>query len=179
MIDTAYCLSICRNIPRGNRVAVVTHTLGIALIASQTLEMNGAIMPLPSENTIEKIQSMLGMPLDVEIKNPVDLLAQGWAQPEIFAEAFRLVLHEEKYDALMMVFAPNYQEEIGGGMPIAAIINAAKNTNKPIISVLSSPETRKPPGYEILEDAGIPFFSNPQRAAQALANMLRIYKKIK
>ena len=176
MIDTAYCMSICKNRPNGNRVAVVTHTLGIALIAAQTLEMNGAALPAPSETTIEKIQDMLGMPVHIDINNPIDLLAQGWAQPEIFANAFKLVLNEDKYDAVMIVFAPNYQEDIGGGLPIAEIVDAAGKTAKPIVSVLSSPESRKPPGSDTLEQAGIPFFSDPHRAAKALSNMLKIKK---
>jgi len=179
MVDTAYCLSVCKDRPRGKRVAVVTHTLGIALIAAQTLETNGAVMPLPSRETARRIQKMLGMPVHIEISNPIDLLAQGWSQPEIFANAFKLVLNEDNYDALMIVFAPNYQEEIGGGMPIQEIVNAARKTKKPIISVLSSPESRKPPGSDILEEAGIPFFSEPYRAAQALSNMLKVIKKKK
>ncbi len=174
MIDTAYCISICKNRPNGNRVAVVTHTLGIALIAAQTLEMNGADMPLPSEESVKKIQEMLGMPVHIDINNPIDLLAQGWAQPEIFADAFKLILNEDSYDALMIVFAPNYQEDIGGGMPITRIVDAANKTTKPIVSVLSSPESKRPPGFEILEEAGIPFFSEPHRAAQALSNILKI-----
>lgn len=173
MIDTAYCMSTCNVEPKGNRVAVVTHTLGIALIAAQTLEMNGAVLPLPSEATTKKIQDMLGMPVQIEINNPIDLLAQGWAQPEIFANAFKLVLNEDKYDALMIVFAPNYQEDIGGGMPITEIVQAVDKASKPIVSVLSSPESKRPPGSEILEKAGIPFFSEPHRAAQALSNMLK------
>ncbi|TFG32748.1 hypothetical protein EU527_09460 [Candidatus Thorarchaeota archaeon] len=177
MIDTAYCFSVCKERPRGKRVAVVTHTLGIALIAAQTLEMNGVAMPLPSKATIKKIQDMLEMPVQIEISNPIDLLAQGWAQPKIFANTFDLILNEDNYDALMIVFAPNYQEEIGGGMPIEEIIKAARKTPKPIVSVLSSPENKRPPGSEILEREGIPFFSEPHRAAQALSNMLKVIKK--
>lgn len=177
MIDTAYCLSVCKIPPHGNRVAVITHTLGIALIAAQTLEMNSVVLPLPSKKTIKRIQDMLNIPVPIEIKNPIDLLAQGWAQPEIFANTFKLILKEENYDAFIIVFAPNYQEEIGGGMPIRKIVESASEFSKPIISILSSPESKKPPGYEILEAAGIPFFSDPHRAAQALSNMLKISRK--
>jgi len=177
MIDTAYCMSICKEKPKGNRVAVVTHTLGIALIAAQTLEMNGAAMPRPSDSTVKRIQKMLGMSVEIDINNPIDLLAQGWAQPDIFANAFKLVLNEDQYDALMIVFAPNYQEDIGGGMPITQIVQAAGKTSKPIVGILSSPESKRPPGSEILEKAGIPFFSEPHRAAQALSNMLKNRKQ--
>ncbi len=176
MVDTARILSICKHRPSGNRVAVLTHTLGIALVAAQTLELNGVHLPLPSKEIASKIQSMLNMPIEIPIKNPVDLLAQGWADPRIFAESFKLILNEDQFDAVMIVFSPNYQDEIGGGVPIDDIISATSKVSKPVISVLTSPDSRKPPGYEILETAGIPFFSSPQRAAQALANLLKLTK---
>jgi len=174
MIDTAHLLSVCPYRPKGNRVAIVTHTLGIALIAAQTLELNGAVLPSPSRETAKSIQALLNMPVEIPIKNPVDLLAQGWAQPKIFADAFRRILNEDYYDSVMIVFAPNYQEGIGGGIPIEKIVEASKEVSKPIVSILSSPDSNKPPGYEILENAGIPFFSSPQRGAKALANMIGI-----
>jgi acetyltransferase len=177
MIDTAKLLSICPYRPKGNRVAIVTHTLGIALIAAQTLELNGVILPVPTEKTAKKIQSLLNMPLEIPIKNPIDLLAQGWANPEIFAKAFEIILNEDYYDAVMIVFAPNYQEGIGGGIPIAKIVEVSKKTTKPVVSILSSPDSNKPPGYELLEAAGIPFFSSPQRAAKALASVIHVGEK--
>ncbi|TFH04938.1 MAG: hypothetical protein E4H14_13705, partial [Candidatus Thorarchaeota archaeon] len=174
MIDTAYLLSVCPHRPKGNRVAIVTHTLGIALIAAQTLELNGAILPTPLPDIAKSIQSMLNMPVEIPIKNPIDLLAQGWAQPEIFADAFRKILHEDYFDSVMIVFAPNYQEGIGGGIPIEKIVAAYREVSKPIVSILSSPDCNKPPGYEILEAAGIPFYSSPQRGAKALANIIQM-----
>ena len=176
MIDTARVLTTSRHQPCGTRVAIVTHTLGIALIAAQTLELNGIKLPLPTTKIVKKIQSMLNMPVEIPIKNPIDLLAQGWANPSIFGEAFKLVLNEDQFDAVMIVFSPNYQEGIGGGVPIEEIIDASRSVAKPVISVLASPDTKKPPGYEKLEASGIPFFSSPQRAAQALANMLKLSK---
>ncbi|MGD9396609.1 MAG: CoA-binding protein [Candidatus Thorarchaeota archaeon] len=176
MIDTAKMLTICRHSPSGRRVAIVTHTLGIALVAAQTLELNGIELPLPNEKTALKIQSMLNMPIEIPIKNPVDLLAQGWANPTIFANAFKRILQEDQFDAVMIVFSPNYQEGIGGGVPIDEIIEVSRNVAKPVVSVLASPDSRKPPGYCVLEAAGIPFFSSPQRAAQALANLLKLSK---
>jgi acyl-CoA synthetase (NDP forming) len=177
MVDTAYLLSICKYKPKGNRVAIVTHTLGIALIAAQTLELNEVELPNPSTETARKIQSLLDMPIDITIKNPIDLLAQGWAQPKIFADAFRIIMNEEYYDAVIIVFAPNYQDDIGGGIPIDEIVEATKRVRKPVISILSSPNSNKPPGYEILEASGIPFFSSPQRAAKALSNVMKIKKR--
>ena len=173
LIDTARVVTICRHRPKGRSVAIVTHTLGVALIAAQTLEQNGVRLPLPSDEVAKTIQSKLNMPVEIPIKNPVDLLAQGWADPRIFAESFELILNERQFDAVMIVFSPNYQEGIGGGVPIKEIVEATRKVSKPVVSILASPDTRKPPGHEILEAAGIPFFSSPQRAAQALANILK------
>ncbi len=176
MVDVAKVLSTIQIIPKGNRVVVLTHTLGIALIAAQTLEENEAVLPMPSEKTIESIQGLLDLPIVVPIRNPIDLLAQGWSNPRIFADAFKLILNEPQFDAVMIVFAPNYQEDIGGGMPVTDIIDATKQTKKPVISVLSSPAVRPPSGVDQLEENGIPFFASPQRAALALAKVLKIRK---
>jgi acyl-CoA synthetase (NDP forming) len=177
MIDLAYLLSTIRYQPRGNNVAILTHTLGIALIVAQTLEENGVHLPIPSEQTAMQVQESLDMPVKVPIKNPIDLLATGWSNPGIFADAFRLVLHEDKFDAVVIVFSPNYQESIGGGMPVKEIVKIAQECDKPVVSVLTSPITRKPPGYEILEEGGIPFFASPQRAGRALANAIKLAQK--
>ncbi len=174
MIDLGYLLSTSKHRPKGNRVAVVTHTLGIALIVAQVLEENGVILPAPSERDAKLIQDSLGMPVEIPIKNPIDLLATGWANPKIFAGALELILHEEQYDAVVIVFSPNYQESIGGGMPINEIVKLAQEADKPVISVLTSPDSRKPPGYETLEAGGIPFYSSPQRAARALSYAIRL-----
>ena len=177
MIDLGYLLSTCRHQPSGNNVAILTHTLGIALIVAQTLEENGVQLPIPSTRTAKQIQDSLKMPIEFPIKNPIDLLATGWANPKIFADAFRLVLHEDQYDAVVIVFSPNYQESIGGGMPVKEIVEIAQECVKPVISVLTSPNARKPPGHEILEAGGIPFFASPQRAAKALANAIKLARR--
>jgi acyl-CoA synthetase (NDP forming) len=177
MIDLAYLLSTCRHQPCGKNVAILTHTLGIALIVAQTLEENGIQLPIPSERTIKQIQESLNMTIEFPIKNPIDLLATGWANPRIFADAFRLIFHEDKYDAVVIVFSPNYQEGIGGGMPVKEIVGIAQELDKPVVSVLTSPNSRKPPGYEILEAGGVPFFASPQRAARALANAIKLCQR--
>jgi acyl-CoA synthetase (NDP forming) len=176
MMDTAKVLSMCRNFGKGRSVGIVTHTLGVALIAAQTLEERGVALPLPTERTKSIVQNILNMPVDVPIRNPIDLLAQGWADPSIFSRAFELAAHEDQYDAIMTVFAPNYLEGIGGGMPVEDIISVTKEVNKAVVSVLSSPITRKPPGALELHNAGIPVFTSPHRAAAALAHALQVAK---
>ncbi|NHJ13557.1 MAG: hypothetical protein EAX95_07755 [Candidatus Thorarchaeota archaeon] len=172
LIDTAKILSIWKQKPRGRKVAIVTHTLGPALIAAQVLEENGIPLPPPSAPTINAIQRILNMPVEIPISNPIDLLAQGWSNPKLFAEAFRLVLNETQYDVVLIMFSPNYQEDIGGGMPISEIVATAKAVNKPVVAVLNSPIKNPPSGWSLLEDAGIPVFAKPETAALGIARAI-------
>ncbi len=178
MIDIAKVMTVCKNHPRGNQVVIITHTLGLALIAAQSLEMNGLCLKPPKKQIAKDIQSFLGMPVDIPISNPVDLLAQGWSNPEIFANAFDLVIKNDQYDAAIIVFAPNFQEDIGGGLPAKRIAESARISKKPIIAILSSPYCKKPPEAAFLEDNGIPVFTDPQRAAVALASVIKYYAGI-
>ncbi|MDF1540829.1 MAG: CoA-binding protein, partial [Candidatus Thorarchaeota archaeon] len=174
MMDTAKVLSITSKRPQNNRVAIITHTLGIALVAAQTLEEEGVILPTPPEEIQSKIENLLQMPMRIPINNPIDLLAKGWAEPAVFADAFRYTIECEIFGSIITVFAPNFQEGIGGGMPIDEIIEASARSEKIVISILSSPITRMPLGQKKLENAGIPVFVSPQRAGRALANIIRL-----
>ncbi len=178
LIDTAKALSIIRHLPRGNRVACVTHTLGPTIIAAEILEKQGIHLPPPSSQTIQGIHKIMQLPIPIPINNPIDLLALGWARPNIFAEALRLAAAEEQYDAFLTVFSPNFQVDIGGGTPTEALIEIAKESKKPIFAILNAPESYQPPEKKILEASGIPVFASPERGAKALANIIS-YSKMK
>jgi len=179
MIDTAKILSICGTRPTGRNVAIVTHTLGPSLIAAQILENAGSSLPPPSKETSSTIQEMLAMQVQIAITNPVDLLAQGWANPEIFAGAFNLIMDDPQYDAVMIVFSPNYQEDIGGGVPINSILEKTSTSEKAVIAILNSPVCTPPIGKDRLERGRVPVFSNPERAAQALSNALSLANRVR
>ncbi len=172
LINCAKVISQWKWKPKGRSVAIVTHTLGPALIAAQLLEENGVSLPPPLPKTQKTIQDILKMPVSIQISNPVDLLAQGWSNPNLFAEAFRLILNEPQYDVVMTMFSPNYQENIGGGMPINEMIQAAQTARKPVVAILNSPGRKPPPGWAKLEEAGIPVFAAPEAAALAVAKAI-------
>ncbi|MHA2425091.1 MAG: acetate--CoA ligase family protein [Candidatus Thorarchaeota archaeon] len=174
MMDTAKILSLSNKRPKGKNVAIVTHTLGIALIAAQTLEEHNIPLPQPSDTIQNKIEKLLEMPMKIPIHNPIDLLAKAWAEPDVFAEAFKCIIQDDSFDSIITVFAPNFQEGIGGGMPIEEIIEESNSSEKLVISILSSPVTKEPPGKKELENACIPVFVSPQRAGRALANVLQL-----
>lgn len=179
LIDTAKALSILQHLPKGNRVACVTHTLGPTIIAAEILEEQGIQLPPPSQTIIREIQKAMDLPVDLPIDNPIDLLALGWARPDIFAKALQLAAIEDQYDAFLTVFSPNFQEDIGGGTPTEGLIQVARASKKPIIAVLNSPESYPPPEKVILEAAGIPVFASPERGAKTLANVIGYAERLR
>jgi acetyl-CoA synthetase (ADP-forming) len=173
LIDTAKVLAILHNLPKGNRVACVTHTLGPTIIAAEILESQGIRLPQPKKRTVREIQKTMKLPINLPIDNPIDLLALGWARPKIFAEALRVAAISNEYDAFLTVFSPNFQEDIGGGTPTKGLIEVTRMTKKPIIAVLNSPISYPPPEKALLESGGIPVFSSPEHGARALANVIQ------
>ncbi len=172
MMDTAKIFAAYSKLPSSKRVAIITHTLGVALIAAQTLEENSTLLPLPEEKIVRLVRESLKMPDDFSVKNPIDLLATGWARPEIFGDIFSHLVDSKRYDSIVAVFSPNYREGIGGGVPVCQMVSATKESDKIVIAKLASPILREPPGMRELENEGIPCFNNPQRAGKALANVL-------
>ena len=172
LIDTAKALSILPFLPKGNRVACITHTLGPTIIAAEILENHGIELPLPNPDTIQGIQEAMELSLELPIENPIDLLALGWARPEIFAKALQLAAQGDQYDAFLTIFSPNFQSDIGGGTPTEGLLHVLHKEKKPIISVLNSPITYPPPEKTLLEEGGIPVFASPERGAKALANII-------
>jgi acetyltransferase len=179
LIDTAKALSILKYLPKGNRVALVTHTLGPTIIAAEILEEQNIELPPPSVSTVQGIQKVMALPVDIPIDNPIDLLALGWARPDIFAEALRLAALGDQYDAFLTVFAPNFQEDIGGGTPTEGLLEVTEASRKPIFAILNSPISYPPPEKPLLEAGGIPVFASPARGAKALANIIEFTLKQK
>ena len=90
----------------------------------------------------------------------------------MITKSFDLIYNSEYYDSIITVFSPNYQEDIGGGMPVKEILDIIDDREKIVTAVLNSPEIRYPPGRNEFEAGGIPVFSSPERCATALAHVL-------
>jgi acetyltransferase len=179
LIDTAKILSLLPYLPRGNRVACITHTLGPTIIATEILENRGIQLPPPHPDTVRRIQAAMELPVPLPISNPIDLLALGWARPDVFAQALRIAANEDQYDAFLTVFSPNFQDDIGGGTPTEGLIQVTSEFKKPLVAILNAPESFPPREKQVLEDAGIPVFSSPERGARALANVMLYATAIK
>jgi len=175
LVEAAKALSVVKYPPKGNRVAIITHTAGPSIVATDILEARGCKLAELSKETIKNIQSLL--PFSIPITNPVDMLGFGYAIPELYGEAVKRVLADNNVDFLLAIYSPSFQSEIR--VPAKEMIEALEEYRKPIVAVLNAPISKKPKEAESLEKAGIPVFFDPESGAKASAILIYYYTKIK
>ena len=175
LIEAAKALSVAKYTPKGNRVAIITHTAGPSIVATDILETYGCKLAKLSKETIEGIRSLL--PFPIPITNPVDLLGFGYAIPELYGEVAKRVLTDDNVDLLLTIYSPSFQHEIR--VPVKEMIEAFEECRKPIVAVLNAPVFKKPKEAENLEKAGIPVFFDPESGAKASAILIHYCTKIK
>ncbi len=171
LIDAAKALSMLPP-PRSGGVAVLTHTAGPSIIATETLEKEEAPLASLSERTKERISSQF--PFPVYLQNPCDITGIGYAYPQIYAAASRAILEDPDVSVFIPIFTPSFQPEMQ--FPYREIIDAAKETGKAVVAALLAPTLLWPEERSRLEEAGIPVYSTPDRAAKAAANYLKYWK---
>jgi acyl-CoA synthetase (NDP forming) len=172
LLDTAKALSISL-LPEGNRVAVLSGQAGPGMAACDVCEMEGlSVSPFSSE--IQKRVDALLPPLAIRT-NPVDM-GPAWYDSVAIKGTVEAVLEDEQIDAIIfcIMFASANRAAVG---TLAGSL-VQMDRKKPIICCISAPAGIWDEEIKLLEEAGIPNYPTPERAAKALANLVR-YKKLK
>jgi acetyl-CoA synthetase (ADP-forming) len=171
LLDTAKALVSCP-LPEGNRVAVLSGQAGPGMAACDVCEEKGLALSAFSEITQERINKALP-PLALRT-NPVDM-GPAWYSPEALREVAESTLGDENVDAVVLCIA--YASANIGAVEVLAGVLKSWGRKKPILCCLSSPGEIW--GEEILslEEAGVPNYPSPERAARALGNLLS-YQRI-
>lgn len=172
LLDTANALALSFP-PEGNRVAVLSGQAGPGMAACDVCEIEGLwVLPFSSE-TQNKINTLLP-PLAIRT-NPVDM-GPAWYDSEAIKGTVEAVLKDNRIDAILfcIMFASANRTAVG----ILANSLLQMDIKKPIICCISAPEGIWDEDIRRLEQAGIPNYPTPERAAKALANLTR-YKKLK
>lgn len=130
----------------------------------------GLIVPSLSEETIGKLKSFL--PDVATLVNPVDIIAS--ANKEIYRRTTETVGSDKNVDALIVncvvpTFLGMKPSEHAEGVA-EAYQNNLKGFGKPIVCCWMAGDLADP-GREILENAGIPAYASPEKAAIALSCM--------
>ena len=172
LLDAAKALALSI-LPEGNRVAVLSGQAGPGMAACDICEMEKLSIP-PFSSPTQKIVETLLPPLAIRT-NPVDM-GPAWYNSGAIKGTVEAVLEDEQIDAVLfcIMFASANRAAVG----TLAEFFLGTDRKKPIICCISAPGGIWDREIKILEGVGIPNYPTPERAARALANLLR-FKKLK
>ncbi len=144
-----------------NRVAIVTDGGGFGIIATDICVASGLRIAKLSKETIEELRENL--PERVSVHNPIDLT--GDADSQRYEIALNIVAKDSNVDALLVILlfqVPTLHSDI-----VDVLTSIQKRFNKPIVVCAAGGEFTKIQA-RILEEAGIPVYPTPGRAAKAI-----------
>ena len=163
MFDFARLLST-QPLPKGKRVQVITDGGGFGVMAVDSIIRNGLELAGMKKKTLRELKKAL--PPYFIIKNPIDLT--GNAESWHYEKAINAAMEDPNVDMIMAIVlfqVPALTPEV-----TSVIAEASKNSRKPIVVVASGgryTEVLK----KCLESSGVPCFSYPARAANAMGVM--------
>jgi acetyl coenzyme A synthetase (ADP forming)-like protein len=190
-------------LPQSNRIAIVTNAGGAGILATDAAVRHGVQLAEFTEETVRKLRELLpptvnvanpvdmtGEPNEQRYETVVRTVLEDpnvagvvvIAAPHILMSLENIARHIVRaVQALTPDPAPSprpnppapFPEREGGGSPLrAGEGSSGGKVQKPVLACLMA-VTDARPAIEILEEANIPHYSFPERAARALAAMAR------
>jgi acetyltransferase len=175
MFDYVKALQYC-SLPKGPNIGVVSNSGGVAVETADRLIQNGLKVPILSTEAQREI--LENIPPFGNPRNPVDLTAT--LDMRSFLTVPGIVLKQEEIDGMITIslgtslittmFPEVGEEDLQGMIKWInnQLIDTYKKHEKPVIVIEPSAETRNE-SVQQLEEAGIPVYGIPGRAADSMA----------
>lgn len=153
-----------RRKPAGPGVGVLTTSGGAGILAADGLSAAGLEIPALAGDTVRALQPVF--PAFGTIANPLDLTGAMLTDPALFRAALRAMAADPAMDALMVCFCVLQGAEVERAVDDLLAVMA--ETSKPIVVSRTGAEFLAPGVAARLQQAGVPVFVTPARAARAL-----------
>lgn len=154
---------------RGKGVAIITHTAGPSILATDVLEKGGLSLAELSPETKQRLREVL--PPFIPPENPIDLAAAGFFQKESYVRAFEILGADESVDYVIPIHIGLGEGKKEPPFPIAAFAAESRKNRKGVVACYRSPTGTE---GETWEQVKIPSFPEPERVARALANTVQL-----
>lgn len=153
------------HLPKGGRVGVISVSGGAGVVAADCLATSQALTLAEfPENVEEEIAAEI--PGFATAKNPVDVTAQIFSDPELFQRVVQVLSKHDAADQILACVASVHSEV---GLKVAqAIVDASEAMAVPIVVAWSARDELNGAAFELLAKAGIPVFKSPERALKAM-----------
>jgi acetyltransferase len=152
--------------PQGPRLTILTNAGGPGVLATDALVEAGSELAELSPETLDKLNGFL--PPHWSHGNPVDIL--GDAGADRYAEALEVAVQDENSDGMLVILTP---QDMSDPTPTAEMLAPfAQKFNKPILASWMGGAIVAE-GQRILNQAGIPTYDYPDKAARTFAKMVK------
>jgi len=165
-------------LPRGERVAILTNAGGPGALASDAVEAQGLHLAALTDETRFCLRQFLQP--HASVLNPVDML--GGADEHDYARALDAILQDPGVDAVLVVNVPQALvpavriareiAEVTHRFQAQPEANPLTRAGKPVMTCLIG-DISLPEAIEYMRQAELPLFPFPERAAAALAAMVK------
>jgi acetyl coenzyme A synthetase (ADP forming)-like protein len=159
-------------LPNGDRIAIITNGGGFGVLCADAIIESGLRMAKLEKSTLDSIKPHV--PEYVILGNPIDLT--GDANAQRYAHALSAVLKDPNVDALLVTTLM----QITTLEPEIVDVLTEAQGKKPIVAVCTGGHWSAA-HKNLLESRGIPVYPTPERAAAALASLIKYakFKKLK
>ena len=154
--------------PRGSRIGVLSMSGGAAVLIGDAAEAAGLCVPELPEDAQARLRELIPF---AGVSNPIDATAHLFNAPHAYKGFLDAIIGHD-IDTLILFFGQMIGYVEGLGMRVvreSAMARAA--TDKPMLMV-GMPGDGEP--ARILAEAGIPVFTDPTRAVNAVAALARL-----
>ncbi|MFH1174276.1 MAG: CoA-binding protein [archaeon] len=163
MFDVAKCLTI----PKLRKpVAIITNGGGCGVLCADACEQQGIPLATLSSSVLRKLDASKKMHPSYSRANPLDII--GDARSERYGAALSVLLSDASIGGVIVIQTLQTMTQT---LKDAELMIAAKKYNKPIVACFMGGKYTQA-AIELLEKNGIPNYSDPFRAARAMAAIL-------
>ncbi|ROQ89574.1 acetate--CoA ligase family protein [Desulfosoma caldarium] len=169
LVDTAKILDISPR-PQGNRVGVITHTAGPAVLASDVLSHKGLVLAELSKKTQKALVARKVLAPFTPPENPVDLTTFGYLDRRLYGDVLELLGEDPGVDAVLAICISALGDPYVAPFPMEAFGRKARQIGKPAVFVWGAPSCASEE-FLAWKKAGVAAYATAERAAAALANL--------
>lgn len=165
-LDIAYAATVA-GLPRGRRVGLYTVSGGAGVLMADTASAHGLEVPELTAETQDKVRAIIPF---AGARNPLDITGQVTSVPDAFRDALALLAGDGTVDMVVSFVSASGLTQ--AGLERISDFTSVRDSHpevSQIIVTLPTPQFR-----EAAEAAGIPIFSDPNRAVKVAAALARI-----
>jgi acetyltransferase len=163
LFDVSQALAL-QNLPRGNRVAILTNSGGPAALLSDSLANNGFSIADLSPDTMSELRKVLNP--SAQVANPVDML--GGAEPHEYDRAMQLLIDDPNVDVVVPILVP---QALVNPVEVAEVIASnSERTTKTVIACFMGDSLVLQP-RKLLHSRNVPMVIFPESVGSILGAM--------